>query len=163
MNENRITLINKRRKTGNEYNYTDSLNINNSEGWIMTVQCLRGLNIWWLQNWQFATLFAQVFVMRHRMTCFRFLCFSSGLTCGLLKNHRTPQQLCCFTPIATVQYQWTSVITMVVSQEFRGDHGFLLCAQGTFCFKRRGSSWPCPLRSDGSWDDQVGEAGLVEH
>ncbi len=32
------------------------------------------------------TLFAQVFVMRHQMSCFRFLCFSSGLTSGLLKN-----------------------------------------------------------------------------
>ncbi len=118
MNENWITLINKSRETGNKYNYTDSLNINNYEGWFRTVQCLWGLNIWWLQNWQFATLLAQVFVMRHRMTCFRFLCFSSGLTCGLLKNHRTHQQLCCLTPIATLQYHLTSVITMVVSQEY---------------------------------------------
>ncbi len=37
-----------------------------------------------------ATLFTQVFVMRHQMTCCRFLCFSIRLTCGLLKNHRTP-------------------------------------------------------------------------
>ncbi len=33
-----------------------------------------------------ATLFAKVFVMRHQMSCCRFLCFSNGL----LKNHRTP-------------------------------------------------------------------------
>ncbi len=35
-------------------------------------------------------LFAQVLVMRHQMSCCQFLCFSSRLTCGLLKNHRTP-------------------------------------------------------------------------
>jgi hypothetical protein len=45
-----------------------------------------------------ATLFTQVFVMRHHIFCSWLLCFSSGLTCGLLKNHRTPQQLCCFIP-----------------------------------------------------------------
>jgi hypothetical protein len=39
-----------------------------------------------------ATLFAWVFVVRHQMSCRRFLCFSSQLTCGLLKNHRNPQQ-----------------------------------------------------------------------
>jgi hypothetical protein len=55
-----------------------------------------------------ATLFAQVFVMRHQMSCCRFLCFSSGFTCGLLKNHRTPQQICCFIPTAPVQYQQVS-------------------------------------------------------
>jgi hypothetical protein len=32
-----------------------------------------------------ATLIAQVFVMRHQMSCYRFLCLSSRLTYGLLK------------------------------------------------------------------------------
>ncbi len=35
--------------------------------------------------------------------------------------------------------------------------------QGTFCFKPRGSPGSSPLRSDGSRDDQAGEAGPVEH
>jgi hypothetical protein len=43
---------------------------------------------------------------------------------------------------------------MKVSREKPGDYGFLLCAQGTFYFR--------PLRSQGSQDDQVGEAGPVE-
>jgi hypothetical protein len=43
-----------------------------------------------------------------------------------------------------------------------GYYGFLLCTQGTFRFKPRGSSWSSPLRSDGSRDNQAGEAGLVE-
>jgi hypothetical protein len=35
--------------------------------------------------------------------------------------------------------------------------------QGTSCFKPRGSPGSSPLRSDGSRDDQAGEAGPVEH
>jgi hypothetical protein len=42
-------------------------------------------------------------------------------------------------------------------------HGILLSAQGTSCFKPRGPPGSSPLRSDGSRDDQAGEAGLVEH
>jgi hypothetical protein len=61
-----------------------------------------------------ATMFAQVFVMRHHMSCCQFLCFS---TYGLLKNHRTPQQLCCFILTAPVQYQSSSIITIIVSHE----------------------------------------------
>ncbi len=38
---------------------------------------------------------------------------------------------------------------------------FLLSAQGTSCFKTRESPRSSPLRSDGSQDDQVGEACLV--
>jgi hypothetical protein len=34
--------------------------------------------------------------------------------------------------------------------------------QGTSCSKPRGSPGSSPLRSDGSRDDQAGEAGLVE-
>ncbi len=33
-----------------------------------------------------ATLFARVFVVRHQMTCCRFLCILIGHTCGLLKK-----------------------------------------------------------------------------
>ncbi len=35
--------------------------------------------------------------------------------------------------------------------------------QRTSCFKPRGSPGSSPLRSDGSRDDQAGEAGPVEH
>jgi hypothetical protein len=38
-----------------------------------------------------------------------------------------------------------------------------LGTQRTFCFKPRGSPGSSPLRSDGSHDDQAGEAGPVEH
>jgi hypothetical protein len=51
---------------------------------------------------------------------------------------------------------------MIVSRELWGIYGFLLSAQGTSCSKPRGSSWSSPLRSDGSWDAQAGEAGLLE-
>jgi hypothetical protein len=43
-----------------------------------------------------------------------------------------------------------------------GIYGFLLSAQGTSCFKPRGSPGSSSLRSDGSRDDQAGEAGQVE-
>ncbi len=62
-------------------------------------------------------LFAHVLVMRHQMSCCRFLCFSSRLTCGRLKNHRTPQQLCCFIPNTPVQYRLSSIIAMIMSWE----------------------------------------------
>jgi hypothetical protein len=51
---------------------------------------------------------------------------------------------------------------MMVSREQSGIYGFLLGTQGTSCFKPRGSLESSPLRSDGSRDDQAGEAGPVE-
>jgi hypothetical protein len=88
-----------------------------------------------------ATLFAWVFVLRHQMSCCRFLYFSSWLTCGLLKNHRTLQQLCCFIPLAppppsAVQvkfHNYNDSVTKVARRLW-----VLLCAQGTFCFRPRG-------------------------
>ncbi len=52
---------------------------------------------------------------------------------------------------------------MMVSWDQSGIYGFLLGTQGTYCFKPRGSPGSSPLRSDGSRDDQAGEAGPVEH
>ncbi len=51
---------------------------------------------------------------------------------------------------------------MIVQREKSGFYGFLLGAQGTSCFKPRESPGSSPLRSDGSRDDQAGEAGPVE-
>ncbi len=51
---------------------------------------------------------------------------------------------------------------MIVSREKSGFYEFLLGAQGTSCFKPRGSPGSSPLRSDGSRDDQGGKAGPVE-
>jgi hypothetical protein len=44
-----------------------------------------------------ATLFAQVFVMRHQTSCCQFLCFFSGLTCGLWKTEEPPAALLLYT------------------------------------------------------------------
>jgi hypothetical protein len=52
---------------------------------------------------------------------------------------------------------------MMVSLEQLGICGFLLGTQGTSCFKPRGSLGSSPLKSDGSHNDQAGEAGPVEH
>jgi hypothetical protein len=43
-----------------------------------------------------------------------------------------------------------------------GIYGFLLATQGTSHIKPRGSLGSSPLRSDGSRNDQAGEAGPVE-
>ncbi len=51
---------------------------------------------------------------------------------------------------------------MIVSRELLGIYGILLSTQGTSCIKPRGSPGSSPLRSDGSRDDQAGEAGPVE-
>jgi hypothetical protein len=53
----------------------------------------------------------------YEMSCCWFFCFSSWLTRGLLKNHRTPQQLWCFIPHTLVQYQLSSIIANILSQE----------------------------------------------
>ena len=42
-------------------------------------------------------------------------------------------------------------------------HSRDILLQGTSCFKPRGSPGSSPLRSDGSRNDQAGEAGPVEH
>ncbi len=55
------------------------------------------------------------------------------------------------------------LIAMIVSRELSGIYGFRLGTQGTSCFKPRGSPISSSLRSDGSRDDQTGEAGPVEH
>ncbi len=50
-----------------------------TEGLIVTVQCLQRLNIFVVMELAIATLFARMFVVRHQITCCRFLCFSIGL------------------------------------------------------------------------------------
>ncbi len=72
-----------------------------------------------------------------------------GSTTSLLLIHRCKQPL-------------SSIIAMIVSQEYSGIYGFQLSATGTSCSKPRGSPGSSPFRSDGSRDDQEGEAGLVE-
>ncbi len=82
-----------------------------------------------------ATLFAQMFVMRHQMSCCRFLCFSSGLTCDLLKNHRTPLQLCCFI----LRWSWNLLLEISRNMkfdknmvEFRGKNFMKFCHKNNF-------------------------------
>ncbi len=76
---------------------------------------VKGLNIFEITELTIATLFARVLVMRYQMSCCWFLSLFSGLTRGLLKNHRTPQQLCCLKPNTPVQYWSSSIIAMIVS------------------------------------------------
>jgi hypothetical protein len=80
---------------------TDALNINNSEGWMVTVLYLRGLNILWLQNWQLQPYVPRCLLWGIRCHAVSFFAFPAGL----LKNNRTPQQICCFIPTTPVQYQ----------------------------------------------------------
>jgi hypothetical protein len=119
-------LMKNNRQLAMNTNKSDSLHIQ-TEGWIVTVQYLQGFNIYVITELTIATLFALVLVMRYQMSCCRFLCFTSRLTCGLLKNHRTPKQLYCFMPNTPVQCQSSSLIAMIVSWEYTGDYGFLLC------------------------------------
>jgi hypothetical protein len=72
------------------------------------------------------------------MSCCQFFCFSSRLFCSLFKNNRNPQQLCFCIPTTPAQYKSSSMIAIIVSREYPGDFRFLLCIQGTFCFKPRG-------------------------
>ncbi len=79
---------------------------------------VKGLNIFVIMELTIATLFAQVLVMRHQMSCHvvSFFAFSAG-SWPLEKTIEPPQQLCCLIPNTPVQYQLNSIIAMIVSQE----------------------------------------------
>jgi hypothetical protein len=55
-------------------------------------------------------------IMRNQTSRCWFLCFSSRLTIYLLKNNRTPQQLCYLILNMPVHYQSSSIIAIIVSQ-----------------------------------------------
>jgi hypothetical protein len=89
--------------------------------------------------------------MRHQMASCWFLCFSSGLTCGLLKNHRNPKQFHFFMHNTSVQYQFSSIIAMSVSQELLGDYKFPTNCSKDILHQAKGElSWSSPLSSQGS-------------
>jgi hypothetical protein len=60
---------------------------------------------------EIATLFAQMCCEASDDMLFVSLFFHRAR--GLFKNHRTPKQLCCPMPNAPVQYQSSSIITMI--------------------------------------------------
>ncbi len=108
-----------------------------------------------------ATLFAQVFVMRHQMSCCRFSSLPAGSLVAFW-NPKNPQQLCCF--IATTQCS-TSQIQSLQGQCHESSHdnrGSYYALKGHSAAGQGGSPWSCPLGSNGSRDDQAGEAGPVE-
>ncbi len=76
--------------------------------------------------------------------------------------HKSPSYSTDALLLIQVQSQSSFIIAMIVSWEQSEIYGFLLSAQGTSCSKPRRSHWSSPLRSDGSQDDQAGEAGPVE-
>jgi hypothetical protein len=57
---------------------TDVLNINISEGWMMTVLYLRGLNILWLLNWQLQPYLPRSLLRSIRYHAVYFFAFPSG-------------------------------------------------------------------------------------
>ncbi len=110
-----------------------------------------------------STLFAQVFVMRHQMSCCGFFFFSSGLTCGLLKSHRTPHAALLLhtilpSAVPVEFHNYNDIFTRVARRL-----PVLLCAQGTFCFKPRGVilvestqiRWFSRWSSGGSWSGRA--------
>jgi hypothetical protein len=107
------------------------------------------------------TLSAHVFIMRHQISCCRFHSLPAGSLVPFW-NPKNPPAALLLHNNHLVQYQTNSIIKRTVSWEKPGYHGFLLCARETFCIKTRGSPWLSPLSSDGSWDDQAGEAGTIE-
>ncbi len=111
-----------------------------AEGWIVTIQCLQGLTIFLITDLTIATLFSRVFVVKHQTTCYQFICFSIGLTPDLLKNHRTPQQLCCLIPNAPVQYQSSSIITMMCHKSRREITSSYYVLKGPSASSQEGSS-----------------------
>ncbi len=122
-----------------------------------------------------ATLFVWVFVMRHHMSCCQFLWFSTGITCHAVSFFGFPPGSLVASwktiePTAALLLHTNRPSAVPVkfpnyndsATRIAENYGFLLCAQGTICVRPRGSPWSSPLRTDGSWDDQAGEAGPVE-
>jgi hypothetical protein len=111
---------------------------------------LHGLNILWLRNWQLQPYLPRYLLWGIRCHAVGFFALQWAHL-SPLENHRTPKQLCGLIPTAPAHYQSSSYnyeyndsVTRVA-----GRLRFLLCAQGTFCFKQGGSSWSSPLISDG--------------
>ncbi len=87
----------------NKWINTDSMNIHN---WRLNSDHLILTRVKYLCDYgtDNCKLFAWVLIMAS-VSCCWFLCFSSGLTSGLLKNHRTSQQLYCYIQYLTLQYR----------------------------------------------------------
>jgi hypothetical protein len=127
-------------------------------GWNVTAQHLHGVKLsLWLWNRQL-----QPFLPGYQKC--DIWCANESLFASPARwiVHKSPPCHRCLTFNTTVQNQSSSIIAMIESREKSGFYRFLLSAQRTSCNKPRGSPWSSPLRSDGSWDDQVGEAGPVE-
>jgi hypothetical protein len=82
------------------------------------------------------SLFAQVFVMRHHMSCCRFPSFPTGSLLAFWNPKKPPAALLLPTN-GPVQYQSNSIIT-IISWEQPEYYRFLICDQGTFCVRPRG-------------------------
>ncbi len=86
-----IILINNSRKTGNEYDLTVSLSINKSACWMVSVQCLWGLNILWLQNWQVQANLPRCLFWDIRCHVVSFFAFPAGSLVASWKTIEPPQ------------------------------------------------------------------------
>jgi hypothetical protein len=105
---------------------------------LWTFNIFKGKISLWLWNWQLQPCLPGLLVMRHQMSCCRFLCISSRLPRGLLENQRIPQQLCCFVPTTPVQSQSSSIIAMIVSLECREITGSYHALKGHSASGQRG-------------------------
>ncbi len=123
----------------------------------MTVKCLQGLNIFVITELVIATLFARVLVMKHQMTCCRFLCFSIGLV-TFWKIIEPPAALLSHIKHSSAVPVEFHIYDAIVTGVARRLQVPTICSKD-ICFRPRGISWSSPLRSVGSRDDQVG--GLV--
>jgi hypothetical protein len=99
-----------------------------------------------------ATLFVRVFVMRPKMSCYWFLCFSSRLTCRLLKNHKIP-------PAALLLHTYCP---SEVPVKFHNYSDSLMRVAGKLQVPTMHSRDFLLQAKDGSRDVQAREAGPVE-
>ncbi len=95
-----------------------------------------------------ATLFAQVFVMRHQTSCCRFFAFPAGSLVASWKTIEPPPQLCCFIPTAPVQYQ-LSLLQWQCHESSWEIAGSYYMFKGHPASSQDGLSWSRQLRSDG--------------
>jgi hypothetical protein len=145
-------------RTGNEYEWTLidwTWRLNCDHPMFARVKYLCGMEL------SIATLFAQMFVVRHQMACCRFLCFPTGLVA--FWNPQNP-------PAALLPYAKQSAAVPVkfhncndsVTRVARRLRVLTMHSKDILLQAKGGSSWLSPLRSDDSRDDQAGEAGPVE-
>jgi hypothetical protein len=133
------------------------LNMNKTEGRMLTDLFSWGLNIMWSCNQQLQPCLPRCLSRGPKCLAVDFLLFQQ-VHLGPFGTHRTLQQFCCFLPPVPVIFQNHKDGIMRAAGILQVPN---MCSRDILQ-QAKGITWSSPLRSDGSRDDQAGETCPVE-